>query len=302
MSATARSWARLDLATREFWRVVGRPVDLAGSEQWLDAPCGGAATIGAEWFESAATARGGCVDRDAADAGLIADLTVLDGPDFSAASLHPLVREFYEHSARFRLEAWSQWSPFFAPGGMVVTQVFGRRIQQLALPVRPLDLARGMDSQVVPVMDATGHQRWAGWIRRLRSTGDVVFSGAYGHALLPGARSRSVHVAFPLEQGNVQVFLRPRSLPTGGLELLSGAGRFGQDGTYVVAVDRRGRVHSARVPIHERFLVAVDDEGVLRADHELRLGAATALRLHYRMDRRTGAGETGREPGVDAPR
>ena len=45
-----------------------------------------------------------------------------------------------------------------------------------------------------------------------------------------------------------------------------------------------------------------DDEGVLRADHELRLGAATALRLHYRMDRRTGAGETGREPGVDAPR
>jgi hypothetical protein len=222
VSATARSWARLDLATREFWRVAGRPVDLAGSEQWLDAPCGGAATIGAEWFESAATALGGCVDRDAADAGLIADLTVLDGPDFSAASLHPLVREFYEHSARFRLEAWSQWSPFFAPGGMVVTQVFGRRIQQLALPVRPLDLARGMDSQVVPVMDATGHQRWAGWIRRLRSTGDVVFSGAYGHALLPGARSRSVHVAFPLEQGNVQVFLRPRSLPTGGLELLSG--------------------------------------------------------------------------------
>lgn len=184
MSATARSWARLDLATREFWRVVGRPVDLAGSEQWLDAPCGGAATIGAEWFESAATALGGCVDRDAADAGLVADLTVLDGPDFSAASLHPLVREFYEHSARFRLEAWSQWSPFFAPGGMVVTQVFGRRIQQLALPVRPLDLARGMDSQVVPVMDATGHQRWAGWIRRLRST---VADGC----TRPGCRSTS---------------------------------------------------------------------------------------------------------------
>ena len=34
MSATARSWARLDLATREFWRVVGRPVDLDGRIFW----------------------------------------------------------------------------------------------------------------------------------------------------------------------------------------------------------------------------------------------------------------------------
>ena len=296
--ASRASWARLDLATREFWRVVGRPVDLVGAQSWLDAPRGDGADIGASWLEAAAAALGGRVDRDVPDAGLLTDLAVLDGPEFSAAEVHPDVREFYEHTSRWRLEAWSQWSPVFAPGGFLVTHLFGRRIQQLALPVRPLELAQGMDSEVVPVFDADGVQRWAGWIRRMRSTGDVAFSGAYGSTVLPGTPSRSVHVAFPLEEGNVQVFLAPRNRPGGGLELCSGPGPFGGEGTYILAGDRRGRTFAAKVPIHERFVVQVDDEGVLRADHELAVGGATALRLHYRMDRARGT----RETGPDAPR
>ena len=38
-------------------------------------------------------------------------------------------------------------------------------------------------------------------------------------------------------------------------------------------------------PIHERFHVYVDGEGVLRTDHELRMWAATVVRLHYKLTR-----------------
>ena len=120
------------------------------------------------------------------------------------------------------------------------------------------------------------------WPATLRSTGEYVYSGCYSSRTLPGADRPSVHVAFPLEEGNVQVFLRPRVLAGGALELSSPAGRFGADGAYVV-VRSGGRDHAARAPIHETFRVYVDRDGVLRTDHDLRLFGRTAVRLHYKL-------------------
>ncbi|GAB3256555.1 hypothetical protein [Kineosporia babensis] len=127
--------------------------------------------------------------------------------------------------------------------------------------------------------------RWgAAWLRTLKATGEWVFSGAYSARRLPGADRSSVHVTFPLESGNVQVFLRPRVLPGGALELASPSGRFGSDGAYVT-VSENGQAHAARVPLHETFRVFVDDEGTLRTDHHLKLWSASVLRLHYKLVR-----------------
>jgi hypothetical protein len=120
-------------------------------------------------------------------------------------------------------------------------------------------------------------------VRTLRVDGRHVFSGCYGTRTIPGSDRPSVHVAFPLESGNVQVFLRPSIADDGGLVLESSPGRFGADGTYVVVRDRRD--HAARVPLHETFHVYVDPHGVLRTDHELRLGRTWATRLHYKLER-----------------
>ncbi|MBD9700084.1 hypothetical protein IGS67_11375 [Flavimobilis sp. GY10621] len=37
--------------------------------------------------------------------------------------------------------------------------------------------------------------------------------------------------------------------------------------------------------LHKTFRVLVDDEGVRRTDHVLRLRRTVAVRLHYRMER-----------------
>lgn len=274
---------RLDRITRAFWRAVGRPVDLEGEHAWLDAPMHAGPVIGDAWLADAAASYGGSIVDGDEGAGLLADMAALDGPGFQAADLRPEVRHFYEHTARWRMEVWTQWAPVFQPGGELVSRMFGRRVQQLALPTRPLDVAHGMDSRVTVLADGAGRQRAAGWIRTLRSTGEYVYSGCYSSRVLPGADRASVHVTFPLEQGNVQVFLRPRVLPGGDLELSSPAGRFGADGAYVVVRVGDG-VHAARAPIHETFRVYVDRDGVLRTDHDLRMWAATAVRLHYKLE------------------
>lgn len=274
----------LDAGTRAFWRTVGQRVDLDGEHAWLRAPVAGPGVIGQSWLEAAAAAVDGSVVRSD-DNGLLPDLGVLDGPGFAAGDLDPKVRDFYERTGDWTMDAWSSWSPLFQPGGMVIEHLFGRRLQQLALPVQPLDVSHGIDSEIVAIRDGNDEQVSAAWLRRLRRTGQFLFSGAYAVRPLPGADRPSVHVTFPLEKGNVQVLLRPSARPDGALVLTSGGGRFGADGAYVLVHGDRGRGWAARVPIHETFTLFVDDLGELRTDHELRVARARALRLHYRMRR-----------------
>lgn len=275
----------LDLGTRKFWRAVGRRVDLEGEHAWLRAPMSNHAQVRDGWLTAEAAAYGGVVEDDVPGAGLIADMRELDGPGFAAADLRPEIRDFYEHTSDWRMEVWVAWSPVFWPAGELVSRMFGRRLDQLALPMRPLDVAQGMDSRVAVITDGEARQRAAGWLRTLRSTGDYVFSGCYSVRALPDADRAGVHVAFPLEAGNVQVFLRPEHGEGGSLWLRSPGERWGGNGAYVVAQDR-GRTYASRAPVHESFHLYVDDEGILRTDHTLRLWSAAAVRLHYKLERR----------------
>jgi hypothetical protein len=273
----------LDLGSRAFWRATGRVVDLSGPESWLAAPTNRAARVAQAWLHDEAERHGGTLAPAAPDAGLLPSVQVLDGPGFDSGGLRPEVRDFYEHTASWQMEVWTGWSPLFWPAGELVARLYGRRVEQLALPMRPLEVARGMDSRLTLITDHAGAQVGAGWVRTLRGSGRQVFSGCYSSRTLPGADRPSVHVAFPLESGNLQVFLRPTVTDDGGLLLESGPGRFGDDGAYVVVRHRRD--HAARVPLHETFHVHVDRRGVLRTDHELRLGRTWAVRLHYKLER-----------------
>ncbi len=225
---------------------------------------------------------GARLEPPTAGAGLLADLADLDGPGFSAADVAGEIRAFYAHTADWRMDAWSQWSPWFAPGGALIEGLFGRRVGQLALPVRPLDVSRGIDSTVRVFRSGTGGQVGAAWLRTLRSTGDYLFSGLYRVGRLPGFAQPCVHVTFPLEEGNVQVFLRPEAGDDGSFVLTSPPGPFGAIGAYVVARSG-GVISAAKLPIHERFRLYLDPERVLRTDHDLWLGRARVLRLHYRL-------------------
>ena len=272
----------LDLSTRVWWRIVGRRVDPSGGSRWLRSHHNERGEVGDDWLHT--LERHGLVRPHSDEHGLLERMDLLDGPDFDAAGVHPLVRDFYEHTASWRMEVWSQWNPVFAPGGALVTRLFGRRIQQLALPISPMSVSRGMTSAVHVVDGPDGRRDGAAWLRTLRSDHSPVYSGFYQVASPGDARQPHVKVTFPLEEGSVQVFLTPRLGDDGSLWLHSRSRTYGSDGAYIIARVRR-RWYAAMLPLHETFHVFVDEEGVLRTDHQLRAFGRLALRLHYRLDR-----------------
>ncbi|NHT17840.1 hypothetical protein [Cellulomonas sp. IC4_254] len=273
----------MDGATRLWVRGTGRRVDLA-TTPWLQGPVGDVDRVGDAWLPGEAERLGAAVGAGGAGtatSGLLGSLADLDRTGFAAAALAEPVRRFYERTSGWRLDAWVGWAPWAWPFGWAVAALFARRLDQLALPMRSLDLAHGMSSTVTPLV-RDGAQVGALWLRRLRATGRVVFSGLYGVVPLPGAGEPAVRVTFPLPRGRLVVLLRPTATARGGLVLTSGAGGWGDPGAYLV-VDRPGGCWARRIPVHERFHVLVDDEGVLRTDHHLHLGALPVLRLHYRL-------------------
>ena len=273
----------IDLATQQWVRATGRLIDV-GSNRWLDGPVGDPDVIGAEWIGREAARIGGRVATSTPNDGLLESMTALKGEAFDPSTLAPEIVEFYEHTMRWRLELWFQWCPVALPFGWVISSLFARRLQQLSLPLRPLDSAHGIDSEIVKVVDDSGHQLGAAWLRTLRSTGETVYSGWYGTATLPERSQPSVRVVFPLPNGSVTVFLRPEVTERDGLRLVSPIEPFGGDGAYLVVRGHGTMAWVRRVPIVERFELSVDEDRHLRTDHSLRLWSLPVIDLHYRLD------------------
>jgi hypothetical protein len=271
---------RVDGFTQQIVRTAGRRVSF-DEHPWLLGPVGGFREIGDDWLTLEAEHHGGSVGAG----GLLDAMSTLDGPGFSAADLAVPVVDFYERTSEWRLEVWSQWCPAAWPFGWLISSIFAKRLQQLNLPLRPLDTAYGMDSRVMAVRDQDGSQVGAAWLRTLRSTGQAIYGGWYSTELLPGGVRPSIRVVFPLPNGSVTVLLRPEVRSDGALILSSPVGPFGAEGAYLVVTrpDRKSG-WALRVPLAERFVVFVDDEGVLRTNHELNLRQVPVLRLHYRLE------------------
>jgi hypothetical protein len=274
----------VDAGTRVWVRATGRRVDLR-QEEWLAGPTGDVARIGDSWLADEVRRRGGRFVDAGTDPGLLPSMKILDGHGFDAGALRPEVRDFYERTSRWRLQVWAQWCSAAWPFGWLISVMFARRLEQLSLPLRPLDVAQGMSSDVRTVLGPDGDVLGTSWHRRLRSTGGTVFSGWYGVQTPPGGDRPSVRVVFPLPRGRLVVLLRPDVAADGALLLTSTQGRWGDDGAYLV-VQRRDpdRGWARRIPVHEQFRVFVDDEGVLRTDHRIDLWRVPVLRLHYRLD------------------
>ena len=269
--------------TTQLWvRATGSRVDL-GQEPWLAGPTGETREIGSDFFGNFAS-RQGLKVRTEASAGLMETFSALSGPDFESSSVHPKVREFYEHTSQYGLEVWSEWCGAFRPFGRVLAMIFSRRLQQLNMPLTPLASSRGVSSSVVQLETEAGESRYTGWVRSNRYSGEIMYVGAYSVARVPGYESPCVKVAFPLPNGNATVFMKPKAEPDGSLVLESVGKRFGDPGFYFLV--RAGGtdmwVKFLRT-FRERIRIYVEPSGDLRTDHLFTIWRRPFLRLHYHL-------------------
>lgn len=273
----------IDWITRQWVKATGRRFEV-GDEAWLDGPVGGR-HIGDEWLAShAESVRGRLASRESG--GLIERMAVLDQPGFGSALLAPAVLDFYQATSEWRLELWSRWSPWARQLGWALAAVFARRLQQLNLPIDPLETSRGMTSRITAIVAPDGSHLGTAWQRTLRSNGQTVFGGLYGVVTMPGSRRPVIRVVFPLPGGSITVFLRPENGEGGRLRLVSDGSRWGDPGAYLIVRGRGTALWARRVPLPERFEVFVDEEGVLRADHVLHFMRWPVIQMHYRMERK----------------
>ena len=277
----------VDLATQRWVRLTGRRTTRADTP-WLDGPTGDTVGIGSDFFDRWALREGFDVERDVGPRGLLPDFDQLAGPSFRPALIHPDVRRFYEETSEYDLEAWSEWSGAFRPFGWLLARLFSRRLQQLNVPLHPLDTSHGTVSEVLHLRHRSSEfVVMAAWIRHLRRTGHVLYAGSYSIANVPGNPDPCVRVVFPLPNGNATVLLKPLAEPDGALTVLSKGRTYGEPGFYFTVHSDDGRLWMRYVKtMRESIRVYPAGNGDVRADHVMWIFGLVFLRLHYRMVRR----------------
>jgi hypothetical protein len=175
-------------------------------------------------------------------------------------------------------------------------------MDQLNFPISSLELAKGMTSEVVQLYEpATKRVVSTGWLRRMKSTGRVIYAGIYSTIRIPHEENPCVKVTFPC-RGSANVYLRPVAHADGSFGLDSSGSGFGKSGFYrlVESGPEHWRVRNFTT-LHELFRVYVDPEGVLRTDHKISFIGLTILRLHYKMTRLAERAGASVEAAEDSP-
>jgi len=243
--------------------------------------------VGVGYVRELAKVLGGTYVADALDAGIVASLDELAGPEFDPEQVDPRVREFYEHTSRFTLDIVPEWRLWVRPGYLLYRTLVARPLGQASVPMNQREALRGIRGRIDlinPARDDVVAVR--GWIRSFADNDEPIYVGIYTTYRHDGRGY--VSVGFPLPQASFTATLLPRARPGGGLVLTSRSD-LDQPGHYLAYIDPDGRDLTA-VAVHgfaEQLDVHVEDDE-LRAEHAFWVFGLPFLVLHYRMHRKPG--------------
>ena len=272
----------LDKSTQLWVKLTGRRID-PDQNEWLVGPIGDPDLIGDKFIKRLAIENNLDVISNEPNTGLLERINDLGFSDLELKLIRPEIVDFYEKTSNYDFEIWSEWCGIFRPFGWLLSILFSKRLQQLNLPLNPIDSAKGIKSQILK-LKSNNRSVWTIWYRTLKSNNHVIYSGIYTTCNPPMYNISLLKVVFPLPNGNASVIMTKKVESDGSLTLLSDGKKFGQNGFYFYLTDRKGK-HWARYvrPMHEWIRVYVDEENILRADHNLNFYGFRFLNLHYKM-------------------
>jgi hypothetical protein len=224
--------------------------------------------------------------RDTPDVGIIGSLEELDGPQFHPELVDPLVREFYQHTTRFKLDIVPEWRAWVRPGYLLYRTALARPLGQANVPMNQRDALRGVHSRIDTIVPGRpGEPLLRGWIRSFADDDEPIYVGIYTTYRHEGRGF--VRVGFPLPEMNFTATLIPLHRQDGGLTLTSRSTLSDQPGHYLTYVDREtGELTSAAVHGFAEQLEVYVQDGRLLAEHAFRVFGLPFLVLHYRIERK----------------
>jgi hypothetical protein len=243
--------------------------------------------VGADYVEQLAKVRGGTFRRNPPDVGILASLDSLDGPVFDAGRVHPLIREFYEHTSRFRLSIVPEWRRWMKPGYEIFKRLVAQPLGQAAIPSNIEEAQRGMVSTIDTIdLDGDEDIDIRGWIRTFADTGKPIYVGIY--TSFRHEDRGYVSVGFPIPSANFTATLEPRNTGAHDL-LLTSRSELAFPGHYLSSVDseRDALTVLKLLSFQEEIYVFVADRE-LKTDHSFYLAGQRFLTLRYEIERLAG--------------
>jgi hypothetical protein len=240
--------------------------------------------VGGDYVEQLAKTRGGTFRRNPPDVGILASLDSLEGPTFDPSRVHPLIREFYEHTSRFRLSIIPEWRRWMKPGYELFKLVVAEPLGQATIPSNIEEAQRGMVSTIDTIAFDGGEEiDIRGWIRTFADSGKPIYVGIY--TSFRHEDRGYVSVGFPIPSANFTATLLPSN--TGEHDfVLTSRSELPFPGHYLSSVDseRDALTVLKLLYFQERIFVYVDG-GELRTDHSFYLAGQRFLTLRYEIER-----------------
>jgi hypothetical protein len=240
--------------------------------------------VGGDYVEQLAKARGGSFRRNPPDVGILASLDSLEGPTFDASRVHPLIREFYEHTSRFRLSIVPEWRRWMKPGYELFKLAVAEPLGQAAIPSNIEEAQRGMVSTIDTItLEGNDEIDIRGWIRTFADSGKPIYVGIYTSFRHDGRGY--VSVGFPIPSANFTATLLPHNAGESDF-LLTSRTELEFPGHYLSSVDseRDALTVLKLLYFQEQISVYVID-GELKTDHSFYLAGQRFLTLHYEIER-----------------
>jgi hypothetical protein len=240
--------------------------------------------VGGDYVEQLAKVRGGTFRRNPPDVGILASLDSLEGPTFDPSRVHPLIREFYEHTSRFRLSIVPEWRRWMKPGYEVFKRLVAQPLGQAAIPSNIEEAQRGMVSTIDTLaLDGNDQIDIRGWIRTFADSGKPIYVGIY--TSFRHEDRGYVSVGFPIPSANFTATLLPHNAGEHDL-LLTSRTELPYPGHYLSSVDsERDALTVLKLLYFQERIVVYVAEGDLRTEHSFSLAGQRFLTLHYEIER-----------------
>ena len=240
--------------------------------------------VGGDYVEQLAKTHGGTFRRNPPDVGILASLDGIEGPTFDASRVHPLIREFYEHTSRFRLSIIPEWRRWMKPGYELFKLVVAEPLGQAAIPSNIEEAQRGMVSTIDTItLEDSDEIDIRGWVRTFADSGKPIYVGIY--TSFRHHDRGYVSVGFPIPSANFTATLLPRNAGEHDF-LLTSRTDLEFPGHYLSSVDseRDALTVLKLLYFQEQISVYVTD-GELKTDHSFSLAGQRFLTLHYEIER-----------------
>ncbi len=270
----------MDWFTQQWNIIFGRKLDLE-KDNWLLGPFGNEGGVGEQMIHQLAEHENLTIQRDNKNAGLIPNFKDLALSEAKISQIDSKIIDFYQNTSNFDLQLKVKWNPFFKPFGYLVSRIFSQRINQLKIPLKNHSANQDLSSEIIQLVNPETNQvKYTIWLRKFKSTGQVIYSGIYGLCTNPQGKT-FVKANFPLPNGSATVILEPIVGSDQSFILRSKGKGFGDAGFYFLLHDQKQQKWSQYLPSFSDELTLSDKNDSITAVQVLKLWGMKVVQFDY---------------------